>query len=207
MKSPWHLGLLVLAVTGVLAYDFVYFKNYGSQDDASIQVNEAPLHAGTTASTLSPIQQPDSSDTAEGVIASRPVISRETIQGLAQQAYVPSKWRSAEVDTGWPRRDPFEEYEKPEQSVQSAPKRIRERHAASPLSLSIPQCIFSGTLIDQDRRLALVDGAPLSVGDRLGIWQLVRIEPDYLIFEAGKVAHRVELKGMGSKITRQENPL
>jgi hypothetical protein len=72
--------------------------------------------------------------------------------------------------------------------------------------LPAPKCIFSGTLIEQDKRLALVDGVPLSVGDRLGSWQLSRIEPDYIILEAGNVTHRVELQGMGLQVARRENP-
>ena len=62
-------------------------------------------------------------------------------------------------------------------------------------------------MIEPEGTLALVDGVPLSVGDRLGIWKLARIEPDYIILEAGKVTHRVELKGMGPQVAQQENPL
>jgi hypothetical protein len=60
-----------------------------------------------------------------------------------------------------------------------------------------PHYVFSGTLIEGENKLALVDGSPLSVGDRLGIWQLARIEPDYIILEVGKESYRIELKGAG----------
>jgi hypothetical protein len=51
-----------------------------------------------------------------------------------------------------------------------------------------------------------VDGTPLAIGDRLGIWQLSRIEPDYIVLVAGPETHRIALKGAELQAVRQKDP-
>jgi hypothetical protein len=50
-------------------------------------------------------------------------------------------------------------------------------------------------LIDQDRRLAIIDGAVSSVGDRIGERQIDRIERDYVVLrEPSGLLVRVPLR-------------
>jgi hypothetical protein len=208
MKSPWQIGLLALAVTGVSAYDFLYLKSRRSNNQASTQISETQLAAGTAEPLLSPLLQ-SAESSSEGSAGSLPRISREELHRLAQQAFVSKEREDAELETAWPRRDPFEAHGEPEQIPQNVliiPV-MKEASPPQPVPPPVPHCVFSGTMIEQEGTLALVDGVPLTVGDRLGIWKLARIEPDYIILEAGKATHRVELKGMGPQVAQQDNPL
>lgn len=206
MKSPWQIGLLALAVTGVSAYDLVYFRNYRSQNHASTQISETQTVSGTIEPLLAPSPQSADSNN-EAAVCPLPRISREELHRLAQQAFVSKELKDGESATAWPKRDPFEAYGEPAQLAHSVSTKPGMKETPPPQPPPEPQCVFSGTMIGQERALALVDGVPLSVGDRLGIWQVARIEPDYIILQAGKATHRVELKGMGPLVARQGNPL
>jgi hypothetical protein len=209
MKSPWQLGLLALAVTGVSSYDFLYFKNYRSQKQASIQAI-APLPAlGMVEAPLSPLAQPvaPSNDAVMVGDGSLPQISRDEINRLAQQAFISKELSETESESTWPRRDPFGSYSEPVKASRAIPIKSPIRDVSPPELLPLPQCVFSGTLIEQKYRLALVDGVPLSIGDRLGTWKLARIEPDYIILEAGNRTHRIELAGMGSQVAHRKESL
>jgi hypothetical protein len=204
MKSPLLIGLLALAVTGVSAYDYYYFTRDQDTGQPSIQA------AANTA--LIPSAAPVESTPAEGgdpagavVTDSLPRISRDEIQKLAQQPFVSGEAWEAEEETAWPRRDPFSASRESAPATQNAPI-IPTKEISAPQPLPEPECVFSGTLIDQKQRLALVNGVPLSVGDRLGAWLLARIEPDYIILEVEKETRRIELKGSEPQISRRKDP-
>ena len=131
MKSPWQIGLLALAVTGVSAYDFIYFKNYRSKNQASTQISETQLAAGTAVPLLSPLPQSAGSSN-EGSADSLPRISREELHRLAQQAFVSKEYEDAESGTAWPRRDPFEASGEPEQIPQNVPIKPVMKEASPP---------------------------------------------------------------------------
>jgi len=141
--------------------------------------------------------------------SSLPQISRDEINRLAQQAFILKE--ISESESTWPRRDPFGSYSEPVKASREAAPGISMkstiRNISPPELLPVPQCVFSGTLIEQKYRLALVDGVPLSIGDLLGTWKLARIEADYIILEAGKETHRIELNGMGSQIAHRKERL
>ncbi len=209
MKSPWQLGLLALAVTGVSSYDFIYFKNYRSQKKASVQVSAPPPALGIVETPPSPLFQPVASGNDAGIAGegSLPQISRDEVYKLAQQAFISKELSETESESAWPRRDPFGSESEPVKASRNLPIKSPIRDVSPPELLPVPQCVFSGTLIEPKYRLALVDGVPLSVGDRLGTWKLARIEPDYIIFEAGNKTHRIELIGMGSQATHRRESL
>jgi hypothetical protein len=207
MKSPWQIGLLALAITGVSAYDIIYFTNR-AKNQASAPIVEAQPAPAMMNPVLSPLPAPAGSANTEGSAGagSFPRISREEIQKLSQQVFVSKKPWEPDSETVWPRRDPFEIYKESERISTDNEVILPMQKPPDPAPLTVPQCVFSGTLIESSRRLALVDGTPMSIGDRLGAWQLARIEPDYIILEAGKETRRIELKGTESQIARRKDP-
>lgn len=212
MKSPWQLGLLALAVTGVSAYDYVFFKNYRAQKQASAPMSVTQPAALVEEPQLAPL--PESAGVEAAVAPDdgdyRPFISRDELQQLSRQAYV-SKGNAADRNSRWPSRDPFaaraEEarepvaYEIPEVIIH------KEVPAPKPQAPQLPHCVFSGSLVQGTTKLALVDGTPMSIGERLGIWKLAQIESDYIVFEAGKELHRVGLKGAEPPPVLGKDPL
>jgi hypothetical protein len=200
MKSPWHLGILALAVTGVSTYDFMFFKKNQSEKQLSIQMKTDQSTPTVVEPLLSPLSEPANADKATGLVGadSVPPISREELRGLSQQAFISKDFGKADVEASWPERDPF--------AADKASKQRPHDITVQPLMKEIPvpllrqpapQYVFYGTLIEGENKLALVDGSPMSIGDRLGIWQLTRIEPDYIILEVGKESYRIEVKGAG----------
>ena len=208
MKSPWQLGFLALVVTGVSTYDFVFFKNYRAQKQAPAQVETVQPSPGMTEPLLSPLpQSPGSEDAAiPSDTGLMPPISRDALQKFSQKAYVSNDHPEAGVEKNWPPKDPFSTHPVSERASHDAPSIPVKREMPAPQPPPAPDCVFSGTLIEGTRKLALVDGLPVAVGDRLGIWQLVRIEPDYIILEAGNNSHRIQLKGTELQIARRRDP-
>jgi hypothetical protein len=209
MKSPWQIGLLALAVTGVSTYDFVYFTGDRNSNQTSIQTPATlPLIAGAESMNSTPAESGNSTGAADAV--SLPHISPEEIHRLAQQAFVSAEEQEAESETEsetvWPGRDPFSPSRESSPISPKAPAISSAKETSIPPPLPAPHCVFSGTLIEQEHRLALVNGVPLSIGDRLGVWQLARIEPEYIILEAGKETCRVELKSMKSPNLSRKDP-
>lgn len=218
MKSPWHFGILALAVTGVSIYDFTFFKNKQSEKPISIQMKTDPSKAAIAEPLLSPLPEPANADKATGLIGADPFISQEELRKLSQQAFISKNPGKANAKASWPERDPFaadkafirSPYDIPaahlrnpftedtisEQKPHDITVKPLMKETPSPLpGQSAPQYVFSGTLIEGENKLALVNGSPLSIGDRLGIWQLARIEPGYIILEVGQESYRIELKG------------
>jgi hypothetical protein len=214
MKSPWHLGLLTMAVIGVSTYDYMYFMGGRSKTQPPAPVSASLPASRTIEPVLAPLSEPiGSTDTNITTgSASIPPISREDLDRLAQKTFVPKEFQESTSENGWPKRDPFTS----DQVAELAPQPVPIFHdipmptvpapVQAQAAIPEPQCVFSGTLIESEQRLALVNGMPISVGDRLGIWQLTRIEPDYLILEAGKETRRIELKGSESQISRRKDP-
>jgi hypothetical protein len=204
MKSPWQLGLLALAVVGVSTYDFLFFKNHRSQYQPSAQVSvERSLEedAGPVLHSLS--ESAGSTNAAEFTgNDALPPISREKLNVLSQQAFVPVEF--SETDSVWPSRDPFGEHKEPESMQPNVSTESSAVEVSHSKPLPEPQCVFSGTLIERENRLALVNGFPLSIGAQLGKWQLARIESDYIILKAGRETRRIELKEAESPAGRKE---
>lgn len=194
MKRSWQFGLLAMAFTGVSTYNVLFFKEYQSPRPAAEQVEALSVAA-----------------TADGPEGSGPEdfggqipISREELEQMALQEFAPQEEPVPE-SLPWPSRDPFSAY--PQSApAQSAPKKTDFPIKESPTSadLQAPQCLFSGTLIDQERRLALIDGRPLSVGARVGSWQLAHIESDHIILQSGDKMRRIELANAGRQAAPKE---
>jgi hypothetical protein len=210
VKSPWQLGFLALAVTGVSTYDYMFFKNYTKAKKADIQMTAPQPAIIPEEALLSPL--PESADavnsTEPATEESLPSISREDLLRQARQAYVSKDYSESGLSGSWPDRDPFASRE----TVERLPINIpvipaqKETPVSPPQTNPAPQCVFSGTLVQGSNKLALVDGIPLAIGDRLGIWQLARIEPDYIVLEAGNETHRIALKGAELQFGRQKDP-
>lgn len=171
-----------------------------------MQRSETPVAPAAAGPSLAPLSQ-SAEPANEQLMSSLPRISREELNRLSQNEFVLKNHGSAEPESAWPVRDPFESGQEPGLIPLNVPPRPVMTAAAPPQPLPVPECVFSGTMIEQDRIVALVDGVPMAVGDRLGIWQIARIETDYIVLKAGSVAHRIEQKGMGALVARQENPL
>jgi hypothetical protein len=62
-----------------------------------------------------------------------------------------------------------------------APSRGLEARKQQPLKEPLPK--IDSILIDQDRRLAIIDGAVTSVGDRIGEREVERIERDSVVLK------------------------
>jgi hypothetical protein len=223
MKSPLLIGLLALAITGVSAYDYYFFTHDHDGGQPSTQAApNAPL-----IQSAAPVEPaPSETGEPEGTITSSslPPISRDEVQRLAQQRFVSREDEGSNTEAAWPQRDPFAisresaPVRQNAQAFQNEPvwqnasashsaSAVPAKEASAPQPLPAPDCVFSGTLIDDDQRLALVNGAPLSVGDRVGAWQLARIEPDYIILEAGKETRRIELAGSEPQTSRRKGSL
>jgi hypothetical protein len=51
----------------------------------------------------------------------------------------------------------------------------------------------SATLIEADRRIALVNGVPKKIGAAVGNWRIVAIEPDYVVVQTPGGERKVEI--------------
>jgi hypothetical protein len=187
MKSPWQLGLLALAVTGVSTYDIVFFMNRSHTSESAQQ------------QALSFTTAPDLSAPAAGAQGDAGAflpISKDELRMLSRQAYKPASTEETASENDWPARDPFSDHRRTDQ----APVKIAELMPiktpvpeAAPSMPAAPHCIFSGALIQSEHRLAIIDGNTVAIGAHWGIWRLSRIETDHIILEAGKETHRIEL--------------
>jgi hypothetical protein len=201
MKSPWQIGFLGLALTGVTAYDLLYFQNRAKTQVAQRSQTQVAMELPAAAS--SSINEP----AAPIGTSSLPQISREDLNRLAQQVFMPKADSEPLDEDQWPRRDPFsiqKEIEPPPPTVAEVP--VKKESAPAP-ALTEPQCVFSGALIQADKRLALVDGMPLAIGARIGMWQLARIEADHIVLESGKEMRRIEMRGVEPHNTQRKDPL
>jgi hypothetical protein len=207
MKTPWQFGFLAIAIAGVSTYDFLFFKKQ-PQKQNPIQVisNQPAVDIPTPLLAPLPASESLSNTTEPAGAESIPAISREELQRLSQAAFISKNLPEEDYPISWPVRDPFAGYIEPDGPPLDIAVTHTKRELPVPLPKPAPQYSFSGTMIQGNYRLALVDGTPLSTGDRVGIWQLSRIEPDYIILEAGKETHRIELKGAGRHIASQKDP-
>jgi hypothetical protein len=199
MKRPWQFGLLALSLTGVSTYDVLFFKNYNPNPTAAIKSEATPAEVLSVTAPLPILEAPE-----QGGLSSLPPISREELQQKALHEFVPKESPAPEA-TPWPSRDPFSMYRSPE-SVKSDSKKPgpSTREESSSDNLPEPECAFSGTLIDPERRLALINGVPLSIGARIGEWQLARIESNYIILQSEEKTRRIEFTEVGRQVARKE---
>jgi hypothetical protein len=199
MKRPWQFGLFALALTGVATYDVIFFKNYNSNPPTTIQSEAMPTEVATVTAPSLGIEAPEQ----EG-LSSLPPISREELQRKAIHEFAPKESPASEA-APWPSRDPFSMYQSPEpaKSDFKKPDPSTNQKSAS-ANVSEPECIFSGTLIDRERRLALINGIPLSLGAQIGAWQLARIESDHIILQSEGKTRRIEFTDVGRQVLRKE---
>jgi hypothetical protein len=205
MKRSWQFGLLAMGLTGVATYNVLFFKDYHSQKTPVIQM-EAEKPAQTVVSTVAPAPgMPASGNMSDqSEFNSLPPISKEELERNAQHAFAPKDALFLEEEKPSPSRNLFavrREQETVKSSSKEPPPSIKQK--STPVDLPEPEFAFSGTLIDQNRRLALIDGVPLSIGARIGAWQIVRIESDNIIVQSGDNTRRIEL-GAKRQIARKE---
>jgi hypothetical protein len=195
MKSPWQLGLLALAVTSISAYDVYFFQNRSRAALAS----HAVVQAGPERASALPRQDSEAPENGD----STPPISREGLGKLAMESYQSHVGPEEEaLINQWPSRDPFSTPKEapPKLSViQETPVApVKNEPVPNRASVLEPHCTYSGVLVQAGAKLALVDGEPLSIGDRLGEWQLVGIETEFITLKAGNESRRIALKGAES---------
>jgi hypothetical protein len=209
IKRQWQFGIIALAFTGVSTYNFMFFKEYSSGSSANASMETA---APLVAPSSIPQMTVDSSE--QEYVGSLPPISRETLQQQAQYVFTPKESPAPETDAvvenRSPNRNPFSNYQEP-QPIRIIPTKRTIFKATPPaqptppvIILPEPQCVFSGTLIERERRLALVDGVPLSIGARIGAWQLSHIEHEYIILQSGDKTRRIELMSVGRQVAQKE---
>jgi hypothetical protein len=188
MKSPLMIGLLLTAAMGVSAYNLEFFKNYSKEE-----IETANLQPSWE--TLEPlILEP--TEEAEPSGGLRPAISLEELQIQSRQAYMPENFPSTGDSYMWPNRDPFRDTEGKSNSTPVTPRVPSSgsaKNAPRSVSIAEPELEFSGTFIQNNRKLALIDGVPQPVGALLGNWRLSAIGSDYIILEGGGKTRRVEL--------------
>lgn len=173
---------------GVSAYNINFFTHYSKNKTETVN-----LEPGWE--TLEPlILEP--SHAAEFSAGLEPAISLEELQARSRQAYTPGGFPPAGDSGEWPGRDPFRTAEEKGRIASlgrgSAPPG-GVRGFGEPSPLPEPELEFSGTFIQDNKKLALIDGVARPVGAWLGRWQLAAIGRDYIILEGGGKTRRVEL--------------
>ena len=197
MKSPWQLGLLALALTSVSTYDYFFFRN---RTQPVTEQRVTYQSAAESAASLRDSRAFGNSDSA-------PPISMEGLNRLSLESYKPHQDSKELAESQWPARDPFSTRRTTPiilPTTTPVPVKDKGEQQAAPAE---PQCVFSGALIQEGSRLALVDGVPLSIGARLGDWHLVSIETDYIILEAGKEIRQIALKGATPEVATRKDTL
>jgi hypothetical protein len=212
MKRSWQFGLLAIGITGVSTYDVLFYKGYHSQPPPAIQREARNTTPATSPlSTVAPAPGSPAPDNTSEQMESNPLppISKEELQRKAHLAFELEESPIPEKEKAWPNRNPF--------AVRAEPKAVKsdlaelsplknenpKKENLAPVNLPEPECVLTGTLIDQKSRLALIDGAALSVGARIGSWQIARIESDYIILQSGESVRRIELSAR-RQIARKE---
>jgi len=212
MKSPWQMGLLAVAITGVSTYDIVFFKQYRNKDKASIAIQSGWDRVGTETLSVDPVNETSSPAGFDEYtfMESPPVLSLEELQIQGKQAFIPEDFSTIDNNSAWPSRDPFKAAQRHKtlsENTHRMPLPDNTKNDSASLSPPEPQCTFSGTLIEYNRRLALINGTPRSIGEWLGGWQLAGIGSDYIILEAGNSTRRIELNGISSHAMQRKEPL
>jgi hypothetical protein len=181
----------------------LFFKDFHSQKPPAIWL-ESEKPALAFAPTVAPAPGLPMSADASEQDDSLPQISKKELQRKAQQAFVPKNSPAMEDEKSWPSRNPFS-MQQELGFIRSNSKELppSKKEQSTPMDLLEPGCVFSGTLIDQQSRFALINGFPLSIGARIGAWQLSRIEFDYIILQLGESIRRIELSA-GRQAARKE---
>jgi hypothetical protein len=208
MQSPWQVGLLAIAITGVSTYDFIFMKNRTAPKRPVTEIHVSQPVSGSVEPLLAPLPAPAAPEEAMDAVGEdlRPAISLDELHTLSRQALVIKEDSESGNAASWTWRAPITKQLIARKSVRSIPSisEVNEPPVQNPLPA--PQCIFSGTLIEGHKKLALVNGVPLMVGDRLGDWQLARIESDYIVLESGEKTHRIELIREELQSVRRKDP-
>jgi hypothetical protein len=209
MKSPWQIGLLAVAITGVSAYDYIFFSNRTSDNRPTASIQADPETGLLITERADTAAFPAGTEASSGSDFS-PAISLERLQLQAQKRFMPGEGLLAASDDAWPERDPFNAAGRsvPNPGAGQNVTEPEGKAASATLpSLQEQQFNFTGTLIEHQRRLALINGDPQAIGARLGVWQLARIESDYIILKSGDEIRRIELIDIQNQAMNQKDPL
>jgi hypothetical protein len=208
MKSPWQIGLLAFAVTGVSAYDYIFLKNRNGNKRPATEIHVTQPASGVAVPLLAPLPEPVGSEIKTDDVPGdlRPAISLDELHALSRHAFVMKESSDSVTAYSSPERGSFKGYPITEKPVRRSPSTSKIKELPDPAPLPAPQCVFSGTLIQGRKQLALVNGMPLTIGDRFGIWTLARIESDYIVLESGAETHQIELKSTELRSVRRKDP-
>jgi hypothetical protein len=208
MKSPWQIGLLAIAVTGVSTYDYMFFKNRNVQKTPITEIHVSSPISSSAEPLLAPLPEPTGSEKAMGVEGEnlRPAISLDELNVLSRQAFVIKEDLESNNISSMPMREPASKRIIAGKHARSLPPIVENDKDPVLNIVPAPQCKFSGTMIEGRKKVALVNGMPLMVGDRLGVWQLARIESDYIVLESGAKSHRIELNRMEIRSVPRKDP-
>ena len=198
-KNKWLLVLLALGLAGTAVYNITYFasRDQGNalpSTAATGMVPTPPVEPGLNMNAINGAIQPQEGVSSEG--QSRPFLSVEEIERQARTPVDLSEKRSLLASRPWPDRDPFQA---PRQ--QRPVSTDRKYSAESPVKPSLetesppldPSFKISATLIDEDRRFALVNGVPKKIGSVVGTWRIVAIEPNYVVVQTSGGERKVEI--------------
>jgi hypothetical protein len=208
MKSPWQIGLLAIAVTGVSTYDYMFFKNRNVQKTPVTEIHVSSPVSGAAEPLLAPLPEPAGSE-KEMIVEGedlRPAISLDEVNALSRQAFIIKEDLAPDNNHSRIMQESVTKQILTRKPARSIPLIVEKNKAQILSPAPAPQCMFSGTLIEGRKKLALVNGMPLMVGDQLGVWQLARIESDYIVLESGAKTHRIELNGMEIKSLPRKDP-
>jgi hypothetical protein len=198
-KNKWLLILLTLGLAGTAVYNITFFAS--RDQDKGLQSNVTTGIVPTT--PLEPVQSINAiNGTAHlpGSVSSevqcRPLLSMEEIERQARNPVDLSVKSSLSVSRPWPDRDPFQA---PRQHIPVLTDHTHSAESSVKPSLETesppldPSFKVSATLIDQDRRFALVNGVPKKIGAAVGSWRIVAIEPDYVVVQTPGGERKVEI--------------
>jgi hypothetical protein len=234
MKRSWKFGLLALGIAGIATYDVFFFKNNNSQQPPAIRseaMNPEPLPTVAPApgspAPENALEQKESASlppiSKEELLskALHPFVIKDSSILETEKAWPNRNPFAAHIEPKAIKSNPKEipplKAENPTQAnttqtntMQTNTMQMNTMQTnttqtnTTQADLPEPECVFVGTLIDQDRRLALVNGASLSVGARIGSWQIDQIESNYIILQSGERTRRIELSA-GRQDARKEH--
>jgi hypothetical protein len=198
-KNKWLLVLLSLGLAGTAVYNITFFasRDQGNSPQSTVMpgiVPTAPLEPVQNINAINGTVHFQGSVSSEA--QSRPFLSMEEIERQARNPVDLSVKSGPPTRRDWPDRDPFQA------ARQHVPVLTEHTHSAEssvkpPLETESPppdpSFKVSATLIEEDRRIALVNGVPKKIGAAVGNWRIVAIEPDYVVVQTPGGERKVEI--------------
>jgi hypothetical protein len=196
-KNKWVIAVVVLAVLAVGVYNVHYFLNREANAQAQPIAVVQPANQSTPSPSEPVTVAPSGTEPTSMATGANPPIYWDQLQAQSYQAVAAAAANAAPTPP-WPKRDPFTKNE-------PLPLAARSNEIASvPADPPEPHYTVSAILIQGNRRLAIIDGAPRQVGAHLGKGKITAIEPHYVLLDAAKGTRRLDLAPAQSPMTSAE---